>query len=181
LADTLDVEKIELNMTLAGVFIAEGAILFIAKYDLKGVFMNTKITFWWRCLVTVSMGVVLFGLILVLFPTLTLQGFSLLVYANPDQLAQNTPNAVSYIKLVHAVLGAVMVGWGAALLYVLFFTFRDNLAIGWKTITGSVLAWFIPDTTYSVISGFWQNAVLNVVFLILFAIPLLAMRKHVFK
>ena len=143
--------------------------------------MNTQITFWWRCLVAASIGVVLFGLILVLFPTLTLQGFSMLVYANVEQLGQNTPAAVSYIKLVHAVLGAVMVGWGSAILYVLFCTFRENLGIGWKTITGSVLAWFIPDTAYSLLSGFWQNAVLNVVFLIMFSIPLLALRKHIFK
>lgn len=143
--------------------------------------MNTKITFWWRWLVAASMGVALFGLILVLFPALTLQGFSLLVYSNAELLGQNTAATVSYIKLVHAVLGAVMVGWGTALLYVLFCTFRDNLVIGWKTVTGSVLAWFIPDTAYSLISGFWQNAVLNVGFLILFAIPLLAMRKNIFK
>jgi hypothetical protein len=142
---------------------------------------NTKITFWWRWLVVVSIGVVLFGFILVLFPALTLQGFSLLFYGDAELLGQNTAAAVSYIKLLHAVLGAVMVGWGTALLYVLFCTFRDNLAIGWKTVTATVLAWFIPDTTYSLISGFWQNAVLNVVFLILFTIPLLAMRKHVFK
>ena len=143
--------------------------------------LNTQMTFWWRWLIAVSAGVVLFGLLLVLFPAFTLQGFSLMVYANADQLGQNTPAAVSYIKLAHAVLGSVMVGWGVALLYVLFCTFRDHLAICWKTIIGSVLVWFIPDTTYSLLSGFWQNAVLNVVFLILFAIPLIALRKHIFK
>lgn len=143
--------------------------------------MNPKITFWWQWLVAVSVGVVIFGSILVFFPAITLQGFSLLVYGNADQLGLNTAAAVTYIKLVHAVLGAVMVGWGAALLYILLCTFRENLAIGWKTVTGSVLSWFIPDTTYSLISGFWQNAVLNIVFLFLFAIPLLVVRKHIFK
>ena len=45
---------------------------------------------------------------------------------------------------------------------------------GWFTITVSVLAWFIPDTAFSLWSGFWQNAVFNTVFVVLFAIPLAA-------
>jgi hypothetical protein len=35
--------------------------------------------------------------------------------------------------------------------------------------TVSLAAWLIPDTTLSLWSGFWQNAVLNVVLAILFA------------
>ncbi|MEO6292174.1 MAG: hypothetical protein ABIO88_06080 [Burkholderiaceae bacterium] len=140
--------------------------------------MNTQITFWWRWLIAVSAGVVLFGLVLVLLPALSLQGFSLLIYANAEQLSQYGPAAVSYIQLVHAVLGAVMVGWGTALLFVLLCTFRENVSIGWKTVAGSATAWFIPDTTYSLVSGFWQNAVLNLIFALLFAIPLVAIWKN---
>lgn len=45
-------------------------------------------------------------------------------------------------------------------------------AMGWRIIALSVAAWFVPDTAYSLWSGFWQNAVLNLAFLILFAVPL---------
>jgi hypothetical protein len=41
----------------------------------------------------------------------------------------------------------------------------------------SALAWFIPDTSYSLISGFWQNAVLNLAFAMLFALPLWMIKK----
>ena len=38
----------------------------------------------------------------------------------------------------------------------------------------SLLAWFVPDTALSLLSGFWQNAALNLVFAVLFALPLAA-------
>jgi hypothetical protein len=138
----------------------------------------SSIEFWWRWLVFVSLGVLMFGLILVIFPGLTLQGFSLMIYLSASRISEFGEPAVSYIRLVHGVLGAVMVGWGAALLFVLFGTFRENPSIAWKTLTGSVVAWFIPDTTFSLWSGFWQNAILNAVFILLFIIPLIAIKRQ---
>jgi hypothetical protein len=70
-----------------------------------------------------------------------------------------------------------MVGWGAAIFLVIQGPFAAAQPIGWRIITISVLAWFLPDTTYSLWSGFWQNAVLNLFFLVLFAIPLMATRR----
>lgn len=40
----------------------------------------------------------------------------------------------------------------------------------------SLVAWFVPDTLYSLASGFWPNAVLNSVFALVFALPLWATR-----
>ena len=40
-----------------------------------------------------------------------------------------------------------------------------------------MIAWFIPDTAFSMYSGFWQNAALNPVFVVMFAIPLAATYK----
>jgi hypothetical protein len=121
----------------------------------------------------------LFGLFFLLFPDLTVRGFSLIFYSNVSKMSGFGEESVSYIKLIHAVLGATMIGWGGLILMVLLTTFRQNLAIGCKTIAFSALAWFIPDTTYSLIAGFWQNAVLNLLFALLFAIPLVALQKHI--
>jgi uncharacterized membrane protein YqaE (UPF0057 family) len=41
----------------------------------------------------------------------------------------------------------------------------------------SVAVWFIADTAYSLSSGFWQNAVLNTLVLVVFAVPLAATRR----
>ena len=138
---------------------------------------SAPMDFWWRWLVAVAAGLVVFGLVLVVLPTFTLAGFSLLIYANTQHLGGFDPGAVAYIQLVHAVLGAVMVGWGTLLLLVLLSTFRQNPAIGCKTIAASALAWFVPDTAYSLVSGFWQNAAFNLVFAMLFAVPLLAIKR----
>jgi hypothetical protein len=133
--------------------------------------------FWINWLLVVAAGVMAFGLILVLAPALTRQGFSLLVYASPDRIDSFGAEQVGYISLVHAVIGGVMVGWGAALFYVTRILLAGGVRTGWNLITLSVAAWFVPDTAYSLLSGFWQNALLNAVFLTLFAVPLWATRS----
>ena len=54
-----------------------------------------------------------------------------------------------------------------------------ELCEGWNLIATPVVAWFIPDTAFSLWTGFWQNAVLNAVFALLFAIPLIATKGRV--
>jgi hypothetical protein len=67
-----------------------------------------------------------------------------------------------------------MFGWGLALLLVVRGPFARGAREGWLIVAVSVAAWFVPDTAFSMWAGFWQNAVLNVVFLALFAAPLAA-------
>jgi hypothetical protein len=48
----------------------------------------------------------------------------------------------------------------------------------------SAAAWLVPDTVFSLWTGFWRNAVLNSVIALLFVIPLAAtyrlfMRQYV--
>ncbi|MBA4314736.1 MAG: hypothetical protein C0422_05325 [Alcaligenaceae bacterium] len=75
-------------------------------------------------------------------------------------------------------MGSVLVGWGA-----LIFMLVRKLNIGdakqtCNMIAISVLLWYVPDTAFSLYSGFWQNAVLNSGFSVLYAIPLMALRKY---
>jgi hypothetical protein len=131
---------------------------------------------WINWLLAVAAGVVIFGMILVLAPALARQGFSLLVYSAPDRIESFGVEQVRYISLAHAVIGGVMVGWGAALFYATKTLFAAGDRAGWNIIALSVAAWFVPDTAYSLLSGFWQNAILNAVFLALFVVPLWATR-----
>lgn len=132
--------------------------------------------FWINWLLAVAAGVVVFGLVLVLAPALARRGFSLLVYASADRIDSFGMEQVRYIALAHAVIGGVMVAWGAAIFYVTRTLVASGARAGWNVIALSVAAWFVPDTAYSLISGFWQNALLNTAFLALFAIPLWATR-----
>lgn len=117
-----------------------------------------------------------FGLLLVVAPSYARQGFSLLVYASPDRIDAFGQEPVSYISLTHAVIGGVMAGWGAALFYVARTLFPKGSRVAWNLVALSVGAWFVPDTSYSLLAGYWQNALLNTVFLALFALPLWATR-----
>ena len=118
----------------------------------------------------------LFGLILVVMPGFTLQSFSLLVYASTAHLNTFGPEAMAYISLVHAVLGSVMFGWGVVLMFLALGPVRRGSKDAWRMFVVSLVAWFIPDTAYSLLSGFWQNAVLNAGFALMFAIPLTILR-----
>lgn len=115
-----------------------------------------------------------FGLALALAPTLARKGFSLLVYASADRIAAFGAQAEAYISLVHAVLGAVLFGWGVALLFVVNGLFSRGAREGWWIVAVSIAAWFIPDTAFSLWFGFWQNAVFNAFFVVLFGLPLAA-------
>ena len=136
--------------------------------------MRGRAFFWWCWLMVVSAGVVLAGLVFVLAPGLTRRLFSLLAFATPETIDAFGDPAVPYVSLVHAVLGAVMVGWGVALLLIVSGPLRRRSREAWWTVSLSLAAWLIPDTAYSLWSGFWQNAVLNAVVAVLFAVPLAA-------
>ena len=122
--------------------------------------------------------VALFGLLLVLAPVATRQGFSLLVYADPSAIEGFGPEAARYSSLAHAVLGGVMFGWGVALWMITHHLVARGQRLGWQIIAVSLAGWYVPDMLYSLASGYWQNAVLNTVFAALFVIPLAWLRPY---
>lgn len=132
--------------------------------------------FWTAWLRLAALAVVAFGLVLVVAPALARRGFALLVYFDPQRIDTLGPEAVRYVALAHAVIGGVMVGWGVALVVVIERLVARGSRLGWNIVAASVLAWFVPDTLFSLQSGFWQNAVLNLSFALLFVLPLLALR-----
>ena len=138
--------------------------------------MRGKALFWWSWLLVVSGGVVAAGLVMLLAPGLTRLLFSLLVFASPSAIDRFGQQAVGYTTLAHGVLGAVMVGWGLALLTIVAGPLRHCSHEAWTTCAVSVAAWFIADTAFSLATGFWQNAILNIVLAILFGLPLAGIR-----
>ena len=136
--------------------------------------ITTRFFFWWRWLIVITLGIMIFGIAMVLAPALTRQFFALLLYSSPDALSSFGAPAIAYITLLHGVLGSVMFGWGVALLYILRGPFRRGYREGWRMLLVSLAAWFIPDTAFSLWAGFWPNAALNGVIALLYFIPLVA-------
>lgn len=137
-----------------------------------------RFRFWWGCLVAAAIAVLLFGLCLVLLPGLTRAALNLMFYASVQGHPSFSPEAHAYLRLVYAVLGAVMIGWAVALLGMLLGPFRRRESIGWSVVACSIAAWFVPDTAVSLWSGFWQNVVFNLMFVAAFGLPLAATRRH---
>jgi hypothetical protein len=129
---------------------------------------------WVSWLRIAAIAVAAFGVVPVAAPELAQQVFSLLAYADRHHIALFGAQAAAYIALVHAVLGSVMFGWGIALWLIAHGPFAHGAREAWATIAVSVGAWFVPDTAFSLWSGFWQNAALNVAVAALFVVPLAA-------
>jgi hypothetical protein len=85
--------------------------------------------------------------------------------------------AARYVTFVYGVLGAVMVGWACLLWPLVRGPIRRREPWAWSAIAMSLGAWFVIDSALSIASGFGENALLNLVFAIAFAVPLLAIRR----
>lgn len=136
--------------------------------------MDRRFRLWTWWLAALAVSAVAFGLATALLPVAMSRLFGWLYLFNPEGIAAFGSEAAGYIAFVTAVMGALMAGWGAAILCVLALRFRPGNADAWWLIAVSVIAWFVPDTAYSLQAGFWQNAVLNVGALGLFVVPLAA-------
>ncbi len=131
---------------------------------------NQVSLFWWRWLMLVTVGVLLFSLGFILLPDVMQSLFNWMFFAAPQ--ARFDAEATHYLKFTYGVLGAVMAGWMVTLLSILLRSFRRGEREAWDTITLSMLVWFVIDTLFSLSMGFPQNAVFNGLFFVLFAIPL---------
>jgi hypothetical protein len=65
------------------------------------------------------------------------------------------------VRMYAAVMGAVVVGFGAMLGRVAATIERGPIAVG-AALRDAVLLWFVVDTSASLLHGSWQNALFNV-------------------
>ncbi len=88
----------------------------------------------------------------------------------------NNPSGFSFEEhVLNAVLGGVMSGWGL-MMYLLSQNDIYNYKIG-KIIFSSLLCWFFIDSIGSYFAELPVNIFLNTLFLLMFAIPLLGLKR----
>jgi hypothetical protein len=133
--------------------------------------------FWWRWLVVATVFVLITGIAMVEIPEPVSRLFSFILSSPQSE----DMSARAYLMLFQGVLGGTMFGWGMALLLVAIGPFRRGSREGWTIIAVSIVSWFISDTSFSLWTGYWMNAVLNTVFMVLFAIPLAATYRTFFQ
>lgn len=76
-----------------------------------------------------------------------------------------------------AISGGLLFGFGVMAHQVTTHVYAPNPALGGRIILRAILAWFIVDSTGSVLAGAWFNVVLNSGFLALFIVPILAAQR----
>lgn len=131
----------------------------------------------WQLLIAVSVGVMLFGLAMLVLDDAIQTLFNLILFSSPDYPADFSPDAIAYIRLTIGIAGAVMVGWMITVVY-LALNWRNNPTMTWSVIGLSVGVWYVLDSGYSAYLGFYQNVALNTVFLASFAIPMLLILRN---
>lgn len=127
--------------------------------------------FWWKALAVVIVSTLLFGLSIVFLPQIIQPIFNLIIFNTPESPFDEA--ATRYIVFIFGVLGAVMVGWMVALLFLARRVGRE----AWQAITVSVVVWYVIDTGFSLYSGYAANAVLNTVLMVAFAVPLIVLYR----
>ncbi len=75
-------------------------------------------------------------------------------------------------RLLAAIAGGVMAGWGAMMWLAATHLLSRDYRLARKLILSSVIVWFVVDGAASIAAGAPLNAGLNVVFLLLFTVPL---------
>ncbi len=80
--------------------------------------------------------------------------------------------AAQETRLINAISGGVMVGWGLMLWMLSTQLYPKEPALTRKIIMTSIIAWFIIDSSGSVLAGASLNVLGNTSFLLIFCLPL---------
>lgn len=129
---------------------------------------------WHKWLIITLFGTMACSLLPLVAPAPSRQLISLLALDSTMQVDAIPADAVRYIDFVNAVIGAVMLGWAVALLFIVVGPLRRCERWAWHAVTASILAWFVPGTLFSAWSGAMLNVAINCLFAAAFAIPLIA-------
>ena len=132
---------------------------------------------WLRALEIGLINTAMLGLACVFLPR-TMQGaWNLLFFGQAGPPAGFTPEAEAYVLFLYGVLGAVLTGFAVALLALARGPLRQGQRWAWNAITLSVAGWIMLDVGFSLWSGFWPNAVLNLGFGAALFLPLWKLRR----
>ena len=131
-------------------------------------------TVWLR---VASLATIAVGLLAAAASSATTDGPWLLLFDVVDWPADGEPaRFVDETSAVNAVAGGVMVGWGTLMYLLVGQRARPGAAA--TPMLVAVVAWFVVDSTASLLAGFPGNVVLNVGFLALLLPPLVVLRRH---
>lgn len=130
--------------------------------------------FWKIWLNIWSLVVALFGAILALAAFAPTDGLARVVFGLFQKPLPDNMDLLHRFSI--GLMGAVTMGWGMTL-YVAFqaahLLERADAPRIWRNISIAAITWYVIDSTISVATGYWMNAVSNTLIIILYFIPVL--------
>ena len=77
------------------------------------------------------------------------------------------------VRFSASIIGALTIGWALTLIPLVKLAHASQGPNVWRALSFAVVAWYIVDSTVSVLAGVPGNAVSNTGFLLLFLVPIL--------
>jgi len=134
--------------------------------------------FWRMWLIAVSIGMVIFGLVMILFiQTAPLSSLTALIDLTFWPTGDVSTGAAQFQKWVYAAWGATIVGFGVLTTFVTLNAFARGDKWGRDALIAGIASWYLLDTLVSALSAVWPNVILNTVIGLLVAPPLIATWK----
>lgn len=134
--------------------------------------------FWQAWLFYVSVGVVVFGVLLAfLTPKRLLPPYHAAVNRALWGRSDLPPDVVDFHGFIFAVLGATMASQAALQAFLARYPFSRRERWAWWAVLAGMLIWFPLDTARSLYWGVWPNAVFNLFAFLAVVVPLAATRR----
>jgi len=94
----------------------------------------------------------------------------------------NTGDQIESLKKWYTgLVGAIMMGWGISMLYVVNHPLRKREQWAWRSIFYPVMVWYIIDSGISAYFGVIFNVVINTILFLQIMAPLLFLRNQLFE
>ncbi len=115
-------------------------------------------------------AVLAFGAVLVLaaVPALDAAPRLVLGLVGGDPLLLDLPT----MRFAFGLMGALTLGWGLSMIAMVALAHTHGAPV-WRSLTASVLVWYVIDSAISVLTGFPLNAVSNTLLTVGYLIPVL--------
>lgn len=133
-----------------------------------------KFDFWYKWLLYLTLLIVVFGLLMTLLSQSAV--FEPMNRQINDTFWQTTPVSgatIQFQQWIYGVLGATMTGWGILMYFVVKNPFKNREKWAWNALLVAIVIWYCVDTSISIYSKVYFNAVFNTVLLILTLFPLI--------
>ena len=126
--------------------------------------------FWQTWLTIWCAAVALFGLLLAGAAFEPTQGPAQILFALMGPTGTATFDTQARFAI--GLMGAVTLGWGLTT-WVLIAAAPTLPPAVWTRLTAAITVWFVIDSTISIATGYWLNAVSNTIFVAAYLLPIL--------